>query len=473
MILQPQRNNLQCVWPPISRHCLLAMWRRHWVVISESVILLMLVKIILTVFIANFEIGGDFLKPTEHRSSSSSQCLNWSGRLQGYLDNLTLSNCSHWRPDLLKSSIIIVTHNEPLTTLISTIESIESNTSKVLLQEIIIVDDSSEEPVSLDDLKSTTLIRIIRNSNREGLIRSRLIGARQAKGDVLVFLDSHVRVSEDWLTFLLLRLALHHLKQTTPAEDKVCQAALSHTPYARLPAKFLLLSPAINELSVTGVEYPASEALRGGFDWDLTFTWEAVSEEEKERVRELDAAAGHWRFAARPTPSIAGCAFALLRREFFRLGGLDEGMQIWGGENLELSLRTWQCGGRVEIVPCSRVAHLFRVQHPYRFPEGRQTTITRNLKRVAKVWMQPAEEISMRDGLLVLPLALFFASRPSALSIGTGDLTGRENLKRDLQCRNFSWFLQSVYPELQMKAQSVDLFDAAVIAARIANNRAP
>nr|VZI54637.1 unnamed protein product [Spirometra erinaceieuropaei] len=120
----------------------------------------MLVKIILTVFIANFEIGGDFLKPTEHHlskgSSSSSQCLNWSGRLQGYLDNLTLSNCSHWRPDLFKSSIIIVTHNEPLTILISTIESIESNTSKSLLQELIIVDDSSEEPVSLDGLKSTT-----------------------------------------------------------------------------------------------------------------------------------------------------------------------------------------------------------------------------------------------------------------------------------------------------------------------------
>ncbi|BHF57350.1 Polypeptide N-acetylgalactosaminyltransferase 16 [Sparganum proliferum] len=118
-----------------------------------------LVKIILTIFIANFEIDGDFLEPTEHRTSTSSQCLNWSGRLQGYLDNLTLSNCSHWRPDLFKCSIIIVTHNEPLTTLISTIESIKSNTSKSLLQELIIVDDSSEEPISLDDLKSTTSVR--------------------------------------------------------------------------------------------------------------------------------------------------------------------------------------------------------------------------------------------------------------------------------------------------------------------------
>ncbi|VDL99592.1 unnamed protein product [Schistocephalus solidus] len=316
-----------------------------------------------------------------------------------------------------------------------------------------------------------TTISIFRNAHREGLIRSRLIGARLAKADALVFLDSHIRVSEDWLTFLLLRLAVHNLKQATDPNDVVCQGALSRTPYARLSEKFLLLSPAINEMSTSGVEYPSSEALRGGFDWDLTFTWEALSEEEKERVREVDAGAGHWRFEARPTPSIAGCAFAMLRREFFHLGGLDEGMQIWGGENIELSLRTWQCGGRVEIVPCSQVAHLFRDQHPYLFPDGRQTTITRNLKRVAKVWMQPASEINVRGGLWVLPLALFFASRPSSLSIGTGDLTGRQNLRRDLQCRNFSWFLLSVYPELQLKAQSVDLFDAALVAARMANNR--
>ena len=84
------------------------------------------------------------------------------------------------------------------------------------------------------------------------------------------------------------------------------------------------------------------------------------------------------------------------------------------------------CGGQVEIVPCSRVGHIFRSFSPYKWRTDLQIP-EYNYKRVAEVWMDQYKHLYFDR--------LGSTGRPEEENIGQfGDISGRRELRESLQC---------------------------------------
>ncbi|XP_078280680.1 polypeptide N-acetylgalactosaminyltransferase 11 isoform X2 [Rhinoraja longicauda] len=259
--------------------------------------------------------------------------------------------------NLPSASIIICFYNEALSVLLRTVTSVLDRSPANLLHEIILVDDHSDFINLKDELEDyiwkslPRKVKLVRNSEREGLIRGRMIGASHATGDILVFLDSHCEVNELWLQPLLAPI---------------------------MQDRKTVVCPVIDIINADTLIYSASPIVRGGFNWGLHFKWDPVP------ASTLNGPEGQT--TAIKSPTMAGGLFAMNKDYFNELGQYDSGMDIWGGENLEISFRIWTCGGQLKIIPCSRVGHIFRKRRPYGSPRG-QDTMAHNSLRLAHVWM--------------------------------------------------------------------------------------
>lgn len=314
------------------------------------------------------------------------------------------------------TSIVIVFHNEAWSTLLRTVHSIIRTSPPQLLQEIIMVDDASDRDhlgKQLEEYVSTLEkpVHVLRTGNRTGLIRARLMGAAKATAPVITFLDAHCECTEGWLEPLLARLV----------EDRT-----------------RVVCPIIDVISDETFEYiPASDMTWGGFNWKLNFRWYRVPQRELERRK------GDHSLPVR-TPTMAGGLFSMDKEYFELLGKYDPGMEIWGGENLELSFRIWMCGGSLEIVTCSHVGHVFRKSTPYTFPGGTSKIVNHNNARLADVWLDEWKNF-------------YFAINTAAKVIDRGDTSERKQLRRDLRCKSFRWYLQNIYPESPMPLEYYSL----------------
>uniref|UniRef100_A0A3P8TTK1 Uncharacterized protein n=1 Tax=Amphiprion percula TaxID=161767 RepID=A0A3P8TTK1_AMPPE len=301
---------------------------------------------------------------------------------------------------LPSASVVICFHDEAWSTLLRTVHSVLDTAPRQYLQEVLLVDDLSQhghlKTVLSEYVSHLDGVRLIRSTRRLGAGGCRTLGAARAAGEVLVFMDSHCECQKGWLEPLLERVA----------QDRTT-----------------VVSPIMDVIDWQTFRYNATQwPVRGVFDWRLDFYWESNPQlEDKDPEK-----------AVRPvrSPALGGEVVAIDRHFFQSVGAYDPGMLLWGAEHIELSIRVWSCGGSMEVVPCSRVAHLNRHHLPYHFPD--QDLLQRNKIRIAATWMDAYKKIFYRRETL--------SESPN--------ITERMRLKRSLGCRNFHWFLTTVYPQL-------------------------
>jgi GT2 family glycosyltransferase len=237
-------------------------------------------------------------------------------------------------------SVVIPTCNEG-DMLRMTVDSIIERTTYPAF-EIVIVDDGSTDG-SCDAYRTPGAAdgrtRVV-DAGGVGIPRARNLGEEHARGDLVVFLDAHCRVSANWLDLFAAALRRRNTAIVGPTFTRLEQA----------------------------------EPKGCGMTWlnhKLEKTWFVPEPTDRP-------------YAVPITPG--GCQ-AFRRDTFQAIGRFDEGFTKFGFQDVEICLRAWLLGYRVMVNPAVEIAHHFRTERNYRVDDS---GIVYNFLRLIHTHFDPA-----------------------------------------------------------------------------------
>lgn len=301
-------------------------------------------------------------------------------------------------------SIVIIWHHEKWLHMRDTMSALLHFTDQEQVHEYVFISDGNEDTKEKELRAMSSKVVVYSFSERQGLILAKMKGAEIATGSVLVFMEAHCIVNREWLPPLLHQLALKPKALVMPMLDIIPQENWAQY-------------------------FAGGSRYHWRYEWNMNLIPTNPTNDKRESPKPYTS------------PGTSGGIFAIDAAWFRHLKFFDPGMLEWGGDHFELSHKVWRCGGMIEIVPCSRIGHLFRDPEHRPYPVEVDQVVN-NYKRLAEVWMPDH-------------LSYFYRMKPEAVAMEVDGIEDRRKEAAELGCKNMSWYLENVDHEMQYEMDKI------------------